>query len=380
MQFLGKKINIEIKPVVLFGLILLMAGAIFFVLKDNFFKRFISFGNETLTTPASSMNDNLDQDNDGLPDKFEQVLGTDLSKNDTDSDGYYDFEEVKNGYSPVIAGSMGKLSFEEFASLKNKIKDFNPDLYEKIYAVQEPLAVALSNTVLRDQPSTAPSAAPVILSGPAVFKEEVSLSNKNWKYSFYIPADLEKNKPYPLMIGLHGFGGKAVDFIKYWQSDADNNKFYVAVLQAYPKTYPGGTTIESYPWLEISDFTRAVLSNVQKKYQVNEDNIFLTGYSAGASTSYIVALESGIKFKGIIPIDGYLPLDAGIINILSKARDMNFYVVHGENDLEREAVEKQEKILLQYGAKMEFKIIPNTAHEYPQSEHADIISWVNGLK
>ncbi|MDP3057519.1 MAG: hypothetical protein Q8N37_03300 [bacterium] len=227
--------------------------------------------------------------------------------------------------------------------------------------------------------STTPVSINSALSGPAVFKEEVSLSNKNWKYSFYAPADIDLNREHSLVIGLHGFGDKAKDYIRFWQSDADKNGFLVIALQAYSKTYPSGATVESYPWLEISDFAKAALANVRKKYKIDENKIFLTGYSAGSSAAYIVALDSGIKFRGVIPIDGYLPLEAGIIDKLSKAKDVNFYVVHGASDAETEAVIKQEKILLQYGAKMEFKILPDTRHEYPASEHENIVKWMIGL-
>lgn len=227
--------------------------------------------------------------------------------------------------------------------------------------------------------SMVPASINSALSGPAVFKEEVSLSNKNWKYSFYAPADIDLNKERPLVIGLHGFGGKAKDYIRFWQSDADKNGFLVIALQAYSKTYPGGAMVESYPWLEISDFAKAALANVLKKYKIDENKIFLTGYSAGSSAAYIVALDSGIKFRGVIPIDGYLPLEAGIIDKLSKAKDVNFYVVHGTSDAETEAVIKQEKILLQYGAKMEFKTLPGVSHEYPAAEHENIAKWIIGL-
>ncbi|MBU4141842.1 hypothetical protein KKE99_03140, partial [Patescibacteria group bacterium] len=59
------------------------------------------------------MNENLDADDDGLPDRIEKNIGTNFEKNDTDGDGYADFTEVKNGYSPFVSGAEGKLSAEE---------------------------------------------------------------------------------------------------------------------------------------------------------------------------------------------------------------------------------------------------------------------------
>lgn len=51
-------------------------------------------------------NNNRDTDLDGLPDKLETALGTDLSKKDSDDDGYDDKTEIQNQQNPLGKGSM----------------------------------------------------------------------------------------------------------------------------------------------------------------------------------------------------------------------------------------------------------------------------------
>jgi hypothetical protein len=58
-----------------------------------------------------------DSDNDGLPDKLEEALGTDPNKADTDGDGYADGVEVKTGNNPL---GLGKSTYS--SSLINKLK------------------------------------------------------------------------------------------------------------------------------------------------------------------------------------------------------------------------------------------------------------------
>ncbi|MBI5655258.1 L,D-transpeptidase [Candidatus Uhrbacteria bacterium] len=54
-----------------------------------------------------------DADCDGLPDEWEsRVFGTDPSKADTDSDGYADFLEVKNGFNPLGKGETSPKDFD----------------------------------------------------------------------------------------------------------------------------------------------------------------------------------------------------------------------------------------------------------------------------
>ena len=48
----------------------------------------------------------LDNDNDGLSNLEEIEFGTDLNNPDTDGDGYYDGDEVDNGYNPLGEGEL----------------------------------------------------------------------------------------------------------------------------------------------------------------------------------------------------------------------------------------------------------------------------------
>jgi hypothetical protein len=50
-----------------------------------------------------------DNDKDGLPDLFEDAIGTDKNSPDTDSDGYTDYIEILNGYNPL---GSGKFNFD----------------------------------------------------------------------------------------------------------------------------------------------------------------------------------------------------------------------------------------------------------------------------
>lgn len=321
-----------------------------------------------------TINTSNDSDNDGLSDAVENILGTDSKNSDTDRDGYSDLEEAKSGYSPLIAGAAGKFSAESFRELKEKIKSADEALYKKIFKSQnDSLDLNSSSGTINSSPVS-----PILLE--SAINEEDILLNKNRAYSLYIPSGIDINQAHPILVGFHGFGGKAKDYIDLWKKEADKSGFIVATLQAYPKKYPDGNVVESYPWTEIGDFADAVLADVKKKYKIDENNIFLTGHSAGASAAYIIALTSGIKAKGVIPIDGYLPLEAGIVNKLRNARNINFLVIHGANDTEVKTVIEQEKTLLKYGAKMEFKTIPDLAREYPLSEQENIVKWMYGLK
>ncbi len=67
---------------------------------------FLSAG--TVQAEWTNFVDNIDSDNDGLPDELEAKYGTDPLKYDTDGDSYSDIEEINHGYDP-LAGSNTRL-------------------------------------------------------------------------------------------------------------------------------------------------------------------------------------------------------------------------------------------------------------------------------
>ncbi len=64
--------------------------------------------------------EDIDSDNDGLPDKLEEAITTSSHDADTDDDGFNDGVEVKSGYNPLGTGKI-KLDLNLANSLKGKI-------------------------------------------------------------------------------------------------------------------------------------------------------------------------------------------------------------------------------------------------------------------
>lgn len=63
------------------------------------------------TVPLDTNNNGIpneidpDSDGDGIPDRLEHLLGTNLMKADTDGDGFTDLEEILAGTNPILSGS-----------------------------------------------------------------------------------------------------------------------------------------------------------------------------------------------------------------------------------------------------------------------------------
>ncbi len=89
-------------------------------------------------TPEPAIDPSLDSDSDTIPDAVERAIRTNPEKMDTDNDSFNDLPEIKNGYSPLIAGAAGKYTTEQWQAIKDKIKAADSSFYESLFG--EPTA------------------------------------------------------------------------------------------------------------------------------------------------------------------------------------------------------------------------------------------------
>jgi hypothetical protein len=64
-----------------------------------------------------SIMEGTDSDNDGLPDLWEESIGTDINLDDTDDDGFSDFDEMQNGFSPLAKDKLMNYNTDVSSSL-----------------------------------------------------------------------------------------------------------------------------------------------------------------------------------------------------------------------------------------------------------------------
>lgn len=82
-------------------------GTVVFTLEEGVWKiSKESWKSDEPTTPSGEIQAGTDSDEDGLTDKEEEVLGTNVNGQDSDGDGYKDLAEVNNSYNPTGAGKL----------------------------------------------------------------------------------------------------------------------------------------------------------------------------------------------------------------------------------------------------------------------------------
>lgn len=141
-------------------------------------------------------------------------------------------------------------------------------------------------------------------------------------YKVHISAAYNNKLKTPVILNFHGGGGNADSQMKTTRMDeAADRKGFIAV-------YPDGTGKEFlgrkfYSWnagrccgdakeknIDDVGFVSAILEKIKKDFNVDENRIFITGYSNGAQMAYRLACEMSDKIAAIAPIAAIGSFDA----------------------------------------------------------------------
>ncbi len=122
-------------------------------------------------------------------------------------------------------------------------------------------------------------------------KEETSIA-------VFVPKDYVPGKPSPLLLALHGAGGEGHDENDLWQAAADRiGMLVVSPTDAKADVGYGYTEPERQRVL-------AALRWARRRFDVDENRVFLTGVSRGGHLAWDVALRHPDRFAALVPMIG----------------------------------------------------------------------------
>lgn len=120
----------------------------------------------------------------------------------------------------------------------------------------------------------------------------------NW----YVPAGI--NKP-PVVFFIHGANGSGNEFENTTKANpvADKEKF----IAVYPAASSNGN---AGIWADMSGtsnfpFFLAVLDTLDKRYQIDRNRVYMTGFSQGGFISFVAGCKYSDIFAAIAPVSGH---------------------------------------------------------------------------
>jgi predicted esterase len=192
-------------------------------------------------------------------------------------------------------------------------------------------------------------------------------------YYLYIPEIYDHREKTTLLIYLHG-GVSRKDLITDFEEHIKESPFTkIADQQGYILLFPLGQSGATW-WdsVGIANILQQVRTTKQE-YNIDDDRVFMTGFSDGGSGSFLFAMTQPSYFAGFLPLNGHpgVGSEAGeiqtyFVNLFNRP----LYVVNTDEDNLYPAYEIKEMIDLaqEAGANIFYRIYTGIDHDFDYAD------------
>ena len=114
-------------------------------------------------------------------------------------------------------------------------------------------------------------------------KNEMISEGKKRSYYLFVPKSVNKDKPVPLLVLLHGSGRDGRILVEHWLKLAAQESIILA----------GPNALDSSNWYIPKDgpqFTYDLVEELKSKHPIDPRRVYLFGHSAGAITALMLSL------------------------------------------------------------------------------------------
>ncbi|MBN2472045.1 MAG: prolyl oligopeptidase family serine peptidase [Anaerolineae bacterium] len=182
-------------------------------------------------------------------------------------------------------------------------------------------------------------------------------------YLLTLPHGYNSNAdPWPLILFLHGAGERG--------TDVDALRVYgMPKVAPRQREFPFITVSPVCPvyrwWGDYLPVLIGLLDDLQARYQVDPDRVYLTGLSMGGFGTWHLAVEYPERFAAIAPICGGAHWAYGIRERIAAIRDVPAWVFHGAQDdvVPLEESEVLVRALEEAGGDARFTVYPEADHD-----------------
>jgi phospholipase/carboxylesterase len=193
-------------------------------------------------------------------------------------------------------------------------------------------------------------------------------------YSLYVPEYYTPNRPWPLVMALHGGSGNGRGFLWSWLRDA---RSLGAILVAPTATGP--------TWALMGDDAdtpnlNRILETVRSLWNVDPSRLLLTGMSDGGTFCYVSGLEAASSFTHLAPVSAtFHPLMAEMADS-ARLQGLPIFITHGKLDwmFPVHVARQTQSALSAAGADVSYREIDDLSHCYPREINAELLHWLNG--
>ena len=147
------------------------------------------------------------------------------------------------------------------------------------------------------------------------------------KYSIYLPSGYTPGTPHRMMLGLHPLNPNRWDA----ESWCDTLTAFAEMNNLLLVCPDGGSDGRIDDPIDTA-FTTALLDSMETWYSIDNQKVYVMGFSWGGKTTYTYGLRNSFRFGGFIPIGAAVNGVGDVTGFISNAANKAFYLVHGSFD------------------------------------------------
>lgn len=160
---------------------------------------------------------------------------------------------------------------------------------------------------------------------------QVTAGGQARPYRVFVPPTLDRRRPAPLVIVLHGGNNTVEDAVKttLFDREAAAGDFIVAYPEGTGRAWNAGSCCGSAPRRNPDDvgFLTRVLDQLETDYAVDRARVFVAGVSNGAMMAYRFACERADRITAVGSVAGAVVVDG-----CQPSRPVSVIEIHGTED------------------------------------------------
>ncbi|MEM7582211.1 MAG: dienelactone hydrolase family protein [Acidobacteriota bacterium] len=176
------------------------------------------------------------------------------------------------------------------------------------------------------------------------------------------PRRLDPEKPAPLILALHGRGGRGGPMVQLWEVVARQAGAVLAVPEAlhpYARGFQWGSQEETaYQTLQAIEAAAA-------KYPIDRECVVLMGFSQGGRRSISTAFRHPGAFAGVIVMGSAMDRETAFPDVPAAELPRFFFMVGGEDGVVQRTRETSKRFA-ERGIAQRLVVYPGLGHTFPQ--------------
>lgn len=212
-----------------------------------------------------------------------------------------------------------------------------------------------------------------------IFKT-IKIDNESYDYCVFVPPDYDPNRPWPVILFLHGSGERGTNGFLQTEVGLGTTLRRIHTLVPAVVVMPQCRPNDVW-WSE--PMTRLALDCVEKtsrEYHLDRDRFYITGLSLGGAGAWQIAARIPEAVAAVVPVCGFAELgqSTGLhVKLADALKDVPAWVFHGARDDRVPVIKAREMVgaLKERGAAVRYTEFPEGGHAVWDQAYGDPALW-----